>query len=98
MPGQRFGSTAAVRHVFSKRGECTSRTNYRVKQSTSGGTVAKLQTVRNDVLHPEVLRQWTHQVVESLADQYDFGTGLYQFLYRLNSLGLQAGLQFIFEI
>src|SRR5215472_2626065 len=98
MSRQRFGSTSAVRHVLAKRSECAARTNHRVKQSTSGDTVAKLQAVRNDVLHPQVLRQWTHQVIESLADQYDFGAGLYQFLYRLNSFRLQARLQFVLEI
>ena len=81
-----------------KRRECPAWADHRIEQPTGGDAVAKLQAVGDHVLHSQMLRQRTHHLLESLADQNDISATFNQLLYLRYSTRLQAWLQLVLEI
>ena len=98
MTREGFRSATAIGHVLAKPGERAPRTNHRIKQPTGRHAVAELQTIGDDVLHPEMLRQRPHHVVQGLAYQDDIRAGLHELLNLLHAALFQARPQFVLEV
>src|SRR5579859_155490 len=79
MSSQSLGRTTPVWHVFAQRGERATRTDHRIQQSPGSNAVTKFEAIGHDVLDAKMLRQRTHDLFESLADQHDIGPALCQF-------------------
>lgn len=97
MASERLGRAPAIGHILAERSKRPARADYRVKQPAGSRSVAKLQSVGDNVLDAEMLRQGPHDVFQRLAYQNDVRSGLHQFLDLLNAFRLQPGLQVVLE-
>ena len=91
-------SAAAIRHIVVEGGKRSPRPDHRVEQTSGGNAVTKFQTVGNDALHPKMLSQRNHDVIQRLADQNHIGPGLQQFPYLLRSSLFEVRFQFVLEV
>src|SRR4029077_12653302 len=98
VPRQSLGRSTSVRTGFPNGREDTARTHYRIQQPASCPAIAKLQTVRHESSDSKMLRQWPHEVVKALTDQYNVHPGANQFLNLLHTTLLQPGLELVLEV
>jgi hypothetical protein len=90
-------SPPAVWHILSEWGESAARPDHRVEQASGRGSIMKFQAVGDDVPHSEMLRQRTHQVIESLANQHNVCPRSHKFLNLFNAFLFEMRLQFVLE-
>ena len=98
MAGKSFGSAAAIRHIVVERRKKSARPDHWVEQPAGGNAVAKFQTVGDDALHPKMLSQRNHDVIQRLANQNHICPGLHQFPYLLRAPALEVRFQFVLEV
>ena len=98
MAGQSFRSTTPIGHVLAENGECSAWSNHRFEQPARRRAAAKLQAVRYDMLHSQVLRQRTHQVFHRLANQDNVGADADQFLSLLHASAFRSRFELVLEV
>src|SRR5215469_16530919 len=60
-------------------------THHWIEEAAGGDSVARLEPVNDHLFHAQMLGQRPHDMVKSLADKYDFRTGIHDFLQALNA-------------
>ena len=71
--------------------------NYRIEQAASGETIAKVEAIAENALDAEMIGERSHDVVESLAYEYDVRAGCDDFFESSNPGGFQSWLEEILE-
>ncbi len=95
---QSFRRTSAVGSRAADAREQASRPHHRFQQASGGNPVAKFETVGDQPLHSQMLRQGTHDVIQTLAHQDDLIAGLHACPKLFHSIGFKIWLQFVLEI
>src|SRR6267154_618328 len=98
LPRQRLRRTPPVRTLLLDSRESPARPDHRLKQSARRHSIAKLQPVCHQPLHPKMQRQRLHHMLQPLAYQHHVGAGTHQFLHFLHATRLQLRFQFVQEV
>jgi hypothetical protein len=88
-------SNCRVRILFPNARERPARPDDRLYQPAGRGAIAKIQAVGHNPLDAQVLRQRTHHVLQSLADEHDVRTCLHQVQHLAHASLLQPRLQLV---
>src|SRR5579862_3161165 len=91
------GADAPVRLPTEKR-EGPSRADNRVQQPACSNSVTELQAVGHDPFNTEVLSQWPHNVVQTLANQDDLPMLRHPFTQLGQTFRPELVLQYVLEI
>ena len=67
---------SAIRFVARQPRKCSAGANDRFEQAPGGYAVTEIEAIAEDSIHPEKNCEWSHDVVEALADEHDSAAGL----------------------
>ena len=97
IPRPLFCRTTAVRARMPTTREYAAWPNNGVQQTPRGNAIAKFQPVRDQPFHTQVPRQWTHNMVNTLAHQNHFGSGFDHCFQCAHTSRPELRFQFVLE-